>query len=72
MGIFDKEKLDLACPGCGKVTKKTIAWINRNLILNCSGCGDEIQLQANQFKKTINQVDKQISNLDKELKKMFK
>ena len=61
--MFDKSvKLDIACPGCGYVTKMSISEVERNPTYICAGCKKEVTVDASELTKGLKDVEKQIKD----------
>lgn len=54
---------------CGKKHQQTIGWIQKNKMFTCA-CGTVIDLETDEFKKTIRKVEKELNNLTKQIKKL--
>ncbi len=66
--FFDDEMLDIPCPDCGKNAEKSVRWLKANKKLTCSGCGQTIDLQSDQFRREIAKAEKSIADFMKKFR----
>lgn len=69
---LDKHELDIACPKCGKKTKKPIGWLNTNPQITCSGCGSVIQISADKLRAGVQSAQKAIDSFRASIKRLGK
>ena len=66
--MFEKAEFPIKCGKCGRVTKKTVAWLKHGTGFTC-GCGTRIDVDANQFNREMRKVDKSIDDFKRALKR---
>ena len=67
-GFFDDQTLDIPCPDCGKKAEKSVGWLKANKKFTCSGCGQTIDLQSDQFRRELAKAEKALANFMKGFK----
>lgn len=67
---FDKGEIALACPQCGRETKKTIAWVKANNHLTCPGCGERIKIDKTKLLRGLEKADKALADLSRQFKRL--
>jgi len=70
-GILDNSEIDITCPKCSRITKKSVGWIKSNTQFTCA-CGTIITLDTSQFRREISKIDSAITDLQKTIKKLNK
>lgn len=63
--MFDKEKVDIPCPECKRVSKMTIKEVKRNPSYACPGCQKTITLDADELTRGIKDAEKKLRKLFK-------
>lgn len=68
MGFIDKStRIAFPCPGCGKGIQESIGRLERNPTLTCNGCGQAINVQADELAAGIKKVEKSIADFRRKL-----
>lgn len=67
MSALDNQEVEVPCENCKKKHKKTIGWIKRNSKVSC-GCGAEINLKADQFRREIAKIEKSLKEFENAFK----
>ena len=63
MGMFDKEIVEVACPGCRKKIKKELRWFKANNVA-CPNC--KVTFENHQFRRDIDAVEKQLADFKRQ------
>jgi len=70
--MFEKAKLGIPCPACGKKTEKTVAWIKANDEFVCAGCGGNVSVDRKELLAGLKKADKAVAEFRKSLGKFGK
>ncbi len=72
--MFDKEKIEIPCPGCGRKLAKTIGELRHQTQANekCPGCGASIDLNSEGVRRGVKQAEEALAKLKRDLGKIFK
>jgi len=61
--IFDGAELSLRCPKCGRTTQQLVAFLKTNPQVRCAGCGETIQVRADNLRHKLDQVQRKIERM---------
>lgn len=69
--ILDSAGIQLPCKQCGRVMKKTVGWVKRNMEFTCR-CGAVIRLDADEVGREFAKIDRALAEFQRTVKKLNK
>ena len=68
--VIDSHEISINCPHCRKETKQSIGRLKTNPKIRCAGCGQDIHVKADQFRRAADSAQKQLDALGKAFGKL--
>ena len=56
MRLLDEAAFTVPCAGCGRNTGKTIGWLKVHDEFTCTGCGQPMALQTEEFLRAMREA----------------
>lgn len=70
--LVDAFEIPITCSDCRHEHKKSLAWLRKNTVLKCAGCGEELDLKPYDFPGMRESADEAVKGLQKNLGRIQK